>query len=144
MAPAGSDILIQLFLRDQESVPSRRLEQYALYAALPNSPEQAMEAEAILGAFHLPEFRALGDCIRKSLAFVASCFDERNNLRKMVFKEVLKEAHGDGGTQVLIGMRSPFPREAPDLQWLLINILTHGNDGVPARILSTVWGRTSR
>jgi hypothetical protein len=40
-------------------------------------------------------------------------------------------------------MRSPFPREAPDLQWLLINILTHGNDGVPARILSTIWGRMS-
>jgi hypothetical protein len=52
----------------------------------------------------------------------------------MVLKKVLKEAGGDSHPKVLIGVGTPFAREAPHFIRVLLDMLGNVYDRLPSRV----------
>ena len=50
----------------------------------------------------------------------------------MILKQVLKQARGNGGPEIRIGVCAPLPREAPDLIRVLLDMISDADDGLPA------------
>jgi hypothetical protein len=52
-----------------------------------------------------------------------------------MLKKVFKQARGDGCAEVCISVCTPFPRKAPHLIRMALDMILDGYDRLPARVL---------
>src|SRR5438874_12969648 len=72
--------------------------------------------------------------IGKALASLACLRNERENTVEMVLQKVLKQARGHSRAEICIGMRPPFPSEAPHFVRVMLDMIRNADDRLPTRI----------